>query len=88
MQVIGRLVARGDVAGLYLPLGRGTQLDGIYNIVEIMGELQIQRVGDPGMSRGRFTGLNISDLMVERPYSVMTSEEIAAVRMARVGDTV
>lgn len=76
MRVIGRIVARGEVAGLFLPMGKSDRLDGIYNVVEIMGELQIQRVGEPHMPRGRFTGLNTEELLSGRPSSVMTTKEL------------
>lgn len=76
MRVIGRIVARGEVAGLFLPMGEQDRLDGIYNVVEIMGELQIQRVGAPHMPRGQFTGIDLEGLMVMRPLSVMTTKEL------------
>jgi len=80
MNIVGRIVARGEVVGLYLPMGKSDRLDGIYNVVEVLGELQIQRVGDPAMPRGQFTGLGLEDLMVSRPASCMTEAEYDSVR--------
>lgn len=76
MKVVGRIVARGAVVGLFLPMGDRDRLDGIYNVVEIMGALQIQRVGEPHMPRGCFTGLNTEGLLAGRPSSVMTTKEL------------
>lgn len=77
MKVVGRIVARGEkIAGIFMPMGEGS-LDGIYNVVEIMGELQIKRVGDPAMKREQFTGIGLDDLMNYRPHSMMTEQELA-----------
>lgn len=44
MKILGRIVARGKVAGLYLPLGN-SELDGIYEIREILDEWIIVKIG-------------------------------------------
>jgi hypothetical protein len=76
MKVVGRIIARGNkIAGIFMPMGDGPKLDGIYNVVEIMGELQIQRVGDPMMRREQFTGIDLEGLMNHRPMSMMTEQE-------------
>lgn len=66
-----------------MPMGDGPNLDGIYNVVEIMGELQIRRVGDPAMKRERFTGIDLDGLMNGRPYSMMTEKEISETQARR-----
>lgn len=84
MRVVGRIVARGDkIAGIFIPMGDGPKLDGIYNVVDIMGELQIHRVGDPAMKREQFTGVDLESLMNYRPHSMMTEKEIAETQARR-----
>jgi len=76
MNLVGRIVARGDnIIGLFFPIGENS-FDGIYNVVEIMGELQIRKVGEPNMSRERFTGIGVQGLINERPNCCMTKEEM------------
>lgn len=74
MNVLGRIVARGDVVGLFMPMG-DKSLDDIYQIEENMGELTIRRIGDPDMHRNRYTGLGL-DKLYARPQSCMTHEEL------------
>ena len=75
MKIIGRIVARGQVAGLFMPF-KSSELDGIYNVVEIMGELQIQRVGEPALPEKKFKGLDLEGLFNQRPNSCMTQNEL------------
>lgn len=75
MQIIGRIVARGRQAGLFMPF-KSSELDGIYNVVEIMGELQIQRVGEPALPEKRFKGLDLEGLFNQRPNCCMTQKEL------------
>lgn len=75
MKIIGRIVARGQVAGLFMPF-KSSELDGIYNVVEIMGELQIQRVGKPAIPEKRFKGLSLDVLFDQRPNCSMTQKEL------------
>lgn len=76
---IGRIVSRGKIAGLFIPFGEGLP-NGIYQIRDIMGELSIVRVGDAAMPEGRFTGVDLDGLFLERPNCCMTQEELAQVR--------
>ena len=76
---IARIVARGgNICGLLLPL-ENCELDGIYEIRDVMGELTIIRVGDPAMPESRFTALGLEELLNERPYCSMTQDEIDSV---------
>lgn len=75
MQIIGRIVARGKQAGLFIPF-KTSELDGVYNVVEVMGELQIQRIGKPAMPEKRFKGLDLEGLFNERPNCCMTKNEL------------
>lgn len=75
-KLVGRLVARDNVAGIFIPIGDGPKLDGLYDIYEIMGELCVKRVGTPAMKREQFIGLDLDGLMNIRPLSVMTQDEL------------
>ena len=73
---IARIVARGPITGLIIPYDVEAPLDGIYEVVEVMGELVVRRVGEPAQDRDRHEALSLNDLMNSRPFSCMTIEEI------------
>ena len=77
-KVVGRIIARGEIVGLFIPM-EDHELYGIYEVRQIMDELTIAKVGLPAMTDGRFTGIGLNDLMADRPYSVMTEQELASV---------
>lgn len=77
MRIVGRIIARGqNIAGIFIPACEDS-LEGIYNVVDIMGELHIRRIGDPAMDRVQFTAIGLDELMDRRPYSMATEQEIA-----------
>lgn len=78
MEIVGRIVSRGDVTGLYLPFAVANPLPlGVYDVRRIMDEFQIVYVGKPAMKpRLRFTGLNLQDLFNERWSAAMTLSEL------------
>ena len=72
---IGRIIARKDVVGLYLPLG-DKSLHGIYEIRECLGEMTIHRIGDPAMPEPRFQGLDLTGLFNASAQAGMTQAEL------------
>jgi hypothetical protein len=76
MKLLGRIIARGEIAGLFIPLNN--DLDGIYEVHECLGELTIRKIGTPAMPRKRFTGLNLEGLHGEIDTAITTKEELAA----------
>ena len=73
MKLLGRIIARGEIAGLFIPLNG--DLDGIYEVHECLGQLTIRKVGTPAMPRKRFTGLNLEGLHGEIATAITTKEE-------------
>ena len=78
MTVVGRIVARGKTAGLFVPM-YNKKLDGIYEVVDIMDELTIRKVGKSAMSIERFVSLNLEDLFNERECCCMTRDELDSI---------
>ena len=76
MRVVGRISARGPkLAGLFIPVG-STALEGIYEVVEIMGELQVRRLGDAAMPTERLKAVSVETMLSEKPSSIMTESEV------------
>jgi len=79
---IGRIIARGNnIAGLFMPFG-DCSLHGIYEITEIMGELTVERVGDPAMRLEQFEGMDLESLHIYRKEACMTQEELDKVSVS------
>lgn len=57
--------------------------EGIYDVMECMGELNLRYVGQPNMPQARFRALDLEGLFTERPYAAMTAEELEAMIAAR-----
>lgn len=79
MKHIGRIIARNNIIGLYIPFNSSKNLDGIYDIVEIMGELTIREVGKSFMQDqkpGFFYNSNLEDILNHRPSTAMTTKEL------------
>ena len=77
MQTVGRLLVReGKISGIFLPIGGNLQA-GLYDVQEIMGEIQIRYVGKPVLAEGTLNGLDLNGLMDFRPESFMTPYEYA-----------
>jgi len=72
--VVGRLVSRGDVCGLFIPMQNGLS-EGVWEVRRVLGELQLVLVGPPAMPRGRFRALGLEGLFVEREMAALTPKE-------------
>lgn len=80
MKILGRIVSRGSgILGVFFPIKKGLPL-GIYEIREILGELQIIFVGKPVMEEKRFTALDLNGLANERSHSAMTIKEFNEIK--------
>ncbi len=80
MQTVGRLLVRKDkIAGIFIPIGGNLQA-GLYDVQEVMGEIQIRYVGNPVLAEGALNGLDLNGLMDRRPEPFMTSSEYALVK--------
>jgi hypothetical protein len=75
MKPLARIVSRGKITGLFIPVGEGLP-QGVYEVREILGELQIVRVGDAAMPEARFTSLGLDELFAERFSAAMTTQEL------------
>ncbi len=79
---IARLICRNELVGIIFPLSGDVpskQLDGIYEIVETLGELQIVRIGDPAMPRKRLRAVDLQGLLDDRSLSALTAKELDAI---------
>lgn len=80
MKVLGRIVARDGVAGLFIPYkSQENLLDGIYEVREILGELTLRYVGKANLQEDqpeRFYSVGINDLFDDRSRTFLTTEEI------------
>lgn len=76
MKSLGRIIARKDTCGLYIPYGENRLPEGIYEIQDIMGELQLRRVGDFHGDSKRADALDVGGLFDERISFGMTTEEL------------
>lgn len=82
MNIIGRLLIRKDkIAGLYIPFDTNFEA-GLYDVREIMGEIQIVFKGIPAMNPGRLNGLSC-DQLIQYPESLMTEEEVITCQVKR-----
>lgn len=76
MKHVGRLLVRkGKIAGLFIPVQEGMK-EGIYNVVEIMGEIQVRFVGPSAMPEPRLNGIDILGVFNERGSTMLTPDEI------------
>jgi hypothetical protein len=75
MQVKGRIIARDDCAGLFLPVGEGIK-SGIYDLIEIDGDFILKRKGDAALRKESFNAYDVSTLLLLKPSSIMTKEEL------------
>jgi hypothetical protein len=48
---------------------------GVYEIREILGELQVIRLGDPAMDKPRLTGLDLEGVFAEIGSAALTEAE-------------
>lgn len=79
---IARLICRNELVGIVFPLSGDApskQLDGIYEIVETLGELQVVRIGDPAMPRKRLRAVDVQCLLDDRSQSALTAKELDAI---------
>jgi len=74
MKRIGRIIARREVAGLFIPMEDKT-LHGIYEIREVMGTLTIHRIGEPALDETRLQALDLEGLFCERDAAGLTQDE-------------
>lgn len=80
MRVVGRIISRGSVTGLFIPMDKGQTMPvGIYEIREIMGELVVTYVGKPALKEQRLTGLDLDGVFAEKEMAAMTAEELSRV---------
>lgn len=72
--VVGRIVVREDnVAGLFLPVGNSLK-PGIYEVTNVLDEINVKYLGKQCESDGRFNALSLSELKTESAC-LMTDEE-------------
>lgn len=76
MKKLGRIIARKTACGLYIPYGENKLPEGIYEIQDIMGELQLRFVGDFHGDPKRAEALDVGELFNERASYCMTTEEL------------
>lgn len=81
MKTLGRLVVRRtgageNLVGTYWPT-LNSELSGIYEIREFLGELYIVRVGESHIHPDRLNGATPEELRGEKPY--LTAEEFETV---------
>lgn len=79
MKVVGRLLVRNKIAGIFLPIGEGMP-PGLYEVIEVMGDIIIRRVGEPALAQETLNGLDLDGLMDRRAESFMTTTEYAIVK--------
>jgi hypothetical protein len=80
MKHLGRIIARKEVAGIFIPMSNKT-MSGIYDVIEIDGEFILKPLGKSCLQEeheARFNALDADGLMNERPYSMMTTKELKA----------
>lgn len=80
MKRVARLVARGDVVGIIIPMkpAGDSLLNGLYDIVEVMGELVIRKAGQSDMQSKhpeRYTAVDLTELLEFRDETSLTTEE-------------
>lgn len=75
VKILGRLVARENSVGIYIPFN-GNNLDGLYEVKEVEGEIVITKIGDPALSSKKFYNLDANGIFKNRPESCMTKEEL------------
>lgn len=79
MGIVGRVLIRdGKNVGLFFPMGESAE-PGLYDIVEIMGELTIRRAGDSAMDNARLNSLTPDGLHAEACRAMLTAQEFAEV---------
>lgn len=75
MKQIARIIHRGDrIGGLFIPLCNDFP-EGIYEVVEIMGELILKRLSGLNMP-DRCIGISIKELFDERCFFALTEKEL------------
>lgn len=87
MKILGRLVVRTECVGLYFPFGESKALpEGVHEIREILGEMQIVYLGKPAMNLKRFNSLSLDQLYLERANSCQTQSEAEIQQSIDEGD--
>lgn len=76
MKILGRILARkGKTVGVFIPFQTDALENGIWELREILGEIQIVRIGKPALPDARYQALQPND-MVNSPFATMTKKEI------------
>ncbi len=52
---------------------------GIYEVRDVLQELQIKRIGNSAMDPNRLQALDLMDIFLERDTAMMTQEELDAI---------
>jgi len=78
IKFLGRLAARKGVATIFVP-SKDFDFDGVYELREVMGELQLRYVGQPAMRETEYYGKDCNGLFDNRTTSLMTKEEWAEI---------
>lgn len=77
MRIIGRILVRdGKTVGLFFPMGESAE-PGLYDLIEIMGEMTIRRAGDSAMDIVRLNALTPDGLHAEAFRAMLTNKEFA-----------
>lgn len=75
MSKLGRILVRADgLAGVFIPYGEGLK-PGLYDIVDILEVMTIERVGKPAMIEKRLQSLSPDELLDEREKVFLTKKE-------------
>jgi hypothetical protein len=74
MKIIGRILSRGNIAGLFIPIQSGLER-GLYEVRECFGELNLKYLGESAMSNPRIDALDLEGLFAERATSCLTKSE-------------
>lgn len=80
MKTIGRLLVRSKkIAGIFLPMGEGGLEPGLYDVQEVLGEIQLKYLGKAALKQDTLDGVDTTGVMNNRPYSVMTEDELKSI---------
>lgn len=75
MRNLGRILIReGNIIGLFFPYSANRLKYGIYEIHEILDELQLVYIGEPALENKRVNALDFTSL--QDPQVMLTSQEL------------
>ena len=79
IHTLGRVLVReGKTVGLFIPMSSNDKVSlgpGLYEVREIMGSLNLIRIGEPAMENVKLQAKRV-DHLVQDPYATMTADEI------------